>query len=105
MAGAVALLAMACGGASSGETVYRQVCASCHGMDGAGVAGSGRALQNNAWIQSHTDTEAVELILDGRPADHPENELGVDMPPRGGDPSLSHAEARAIVAYLRTLQP
>ena len=44
------------------------------------------------------------VIQVGRPAGDPLNDTGVDMPPRGGNPSLSDEDLAHIVAYLRTLQ-
>ena len=40
----------------------------------------------------------------GRPTSDPANTTGVDMPPKGGNPSLSEEDIDHIVAYLRTVQ-
>ena len=50
-----------------------------------------------------TDDQVVEFLKEGRRADHPLNEKGVDMPPKGGNPGLSDDDLRQIVAYLRSL--
>jgi disulfide bond formation protein DsbB len=45
----------------------------------------------------------VEFLNTGRPAEHPDNESGITMPPKGGNPSLSDDDLADIAAYLRTL--
>ena len=120
----LALLAAACGGGSSdggdngttattaatagdpanGETLYLQTCQSCHAADASGIEGLGRPLAASDFIGGMTDGELVAFIAEGRPADHPDNEAGVAMPPRGGNPSLSDDDLLDIVAFLRTLQ-
>ena len=49
------------------------------------------------------EADLVTLITSGRPASDPANSTGVDMPPKGGNPSLSEESIRDIVAYLKTL--
>jgi len=51
-----------------------------------------------------SDAELVEFIKMGRSVGDPANTTGVDMPPKGGSPSLSDQDIYDIVAYLRTLE-
>ncbi len=51
-----------------------------------------------------TDDEFVDFIKLGRPASHPDNTTGVDMPPKGGNPALTDDELYDVVAFVRTLQ-
>ena len=44
-------------------------------------------------------TEASDT---GRPAYHPDNTQGVDMPPKGGNPALTDDDLLAIIAFQRT---
>jgi len=64
----------------------------------------GKNLHGDEFIRSKTNDELVKFIQTGRPAWDPANTRGVDMPPRGGDPTLSDQDIHNIVAYLRTLQ-
>lgn len=91
------------GDAAAGENVYASSCATCHGPDAKGIEGLGKDLHNNAFVDGKTDTEMVDFIKVGRPAGDPANETGVDMPPKGGNPSLSDQDIYDVVAYLRTL--
>ena len=92
------------GDATHGEELYQGTCSTCHGPDAEGIEGLGRDLNNNEFIQSLTDPELIAFIEVGRPASDPDNEAGVDMPPKGGNPSLSDQDLQDIVAFLRTLQ-
>lgn len=107
------VLATACGGGSgggsadpavaAGKAIFDRICATCHGKDAKGLPKLGKNLHDNEFTQSQSDQELVEFLKTGRPATHPLNETGVDMPPRGGDPSISDADLVNVVAFLRTL--
>ncbi|MER3514081.1 MAG: hypothetical protein C4310_06580 [Chloroflexota bacterium] len=84
----------------SGEAV----CAACHGTDAKGLPGLGKDLTASQFVKSQTDEQLVEFIKKGRDTSDPANTTGVAMPPKGGDPSLTDDQLRAIVAYIRTLQ-
>ncbi len=80
-------------GPPDGAVVFDQRCAACHGADAEGLIGPG--LRDNAFIQSETDEGMVAFEKAGRP------QLG--MPAWEG--ILSEGEIRAVVEFLRTLQP
>ena len=63
----------------------------------------GKGLRDNAFSQALSDEELIAFLDEGRPATHSLNTTGIDMPPRGGDPTLSDEDLANIVAYLRTL--
>lgn len=86
-----------------GRVVYDRVCATCHGRDAMGIRMLGSALRDNEWVREQSDRELVKLLEEGRPATDPLNTTGVDMPPKGGDPSLSDEDLANVVAYLRSL--
>ncbi len=86
-----------------GQQIYGRICATCHGGDANGMPSLGKGLRDNAYTQSLSDSELVEFLKEGRSAADPLNETGIDMPPRGGDPTISDEELLAVVAYLRTL--
>lgn len=92
------------GNVAAGETLYQGTCATCHGPDAEGIEGLGKDLHNNAFIQSNTDDQMVAFLKVGRPASDPLNTTGVDMPPKGGNPSLSDTDLLDIVAFLNSLQ-
>ena len=92
------------GDATHGEELYQGTCAACHGADATGIDGLGKDLHNNEFTNSLTDPELIAFLEVGRPASDPLNTTGVDMPPKGGNPSLTDQDLQDIVAYLRTLQ-
>ncbi|MDX1503252.1 MAG: cytochrome c [Thermoanaerobaculia bacterium] len=107
-----ALVAAACGGGrpgpadpavQRGRAVFDRVCATCHGRDARGLPRLGKSLLGNQFTKSLSDDELVQFLKTGRPAFHELNETGVDMPPKGGDPSIPDDDLRAVVAFLRTL--
>lgn len=79
-------------------------CAGCHGADATGIEGLGKNLRTSEFLDGLSDAEAVTFLKEGRPAGHPLNTTGVDMPPKGGDPTLSEQDLLDIVAYLRGLE-
>lgn len=111
---AVALLATACGGGGGGEAVspqvaagqdlFRKTCASCHGQNAEGMERLGKNLHKNQFVRGKGDAELVTFLKEGRPATHPDNTRGVDMPPKGGNPALTDADLATIVTYLRSIQ-
>ena len=115
---AVALLAAACGGGggaeapaaaetaarAEGHELFKQTCAVCHGQGGEGMPALGKNLNANEFVNASTDAQLVEFLELGRPATHPDNTRGVDMPPKGGNPTLTDEDLAKIVTYLRSLQ-
>jgi mono/diheme cytochrome c family protein len=105
------VLLIACGGgsgaaggkAAAGEKLYNSNCALCHGQGGVGKPALGTDLRGNDFLAGLSDDEVVQFLEEGRRADHPLNDKGVDMPPKGGNPGLTDQDLRAIVAYLRSL--
>ncbi|MGI9666692.1 MAG: c-type cytochrome [Acidimicrobiia bacterium] len=88
----------------NGASVYSGTCATCHGTDLGGIEGLGRELAPSEFVAERTENQLAEFISIGRPADDPANETGVDMPPRGGNPSLSDQDLRDVSAYLKAQQ-
>jgi disulfide bond formation protein DsbB len=91
------------GDSGNGEQLFSQTCVACHGQGGVGIDGLGPTLIGNEFVGSLSDDDLVEFLNTGRPADHPDNESGITMPPKGGNPSLSDDDLADIAAYLRTL--
>lgn len=89
--------------AAPGQRLFVANCALCHGQNAEGKAMLGKGLQANEFVRNLSDQELVEFLKAGRRADHPLNERGVDMPPKGGNPGLSDEDLQLIVVYLRSL--
>jgi len=78
-------------------------CGACHGADAHGIPNLGKDLVGTDFVRSLTDDELVQFITTGRPIWDAANTTGVDMPPKGGNPTLTNDDILAIVAYIRSL--
>ena len=87
-----------------GHELFKATCASCHGQNAEGMPRLGKDLHANAFVESMTEEELVAFFKEGRPAFHPDNERGVDMPPKGGNPALQDEDLRLIAVYVRSIQ-
>jgi len=86
-------VAAAASAAVDGQQVYNAGCVACHG---AGIAGAPRVGDKDAWtdrISAGLDT-LVAHAIDGF-----QGSQGM-MPAKGGNPSLSDEEVRAVVEYM-----
>lgn len=88
-----------------GAKVYSSTCAACHGSSFEGIDGLGKALVPNDFVAEQSEEDLAAFIAEGRPADDPLNDTGVDMPERGGNPSLTDQDLRDVSAYLQAQQP
>jgi mono/diheme cytochrome c family protein len=86
-----------------GASNYGTYCIACHGQNAQGIAGLGPNLVANRYMARHDDDAVLQFVIEGRPADHPDNESGIAMPARAGFPNLEDEEIMTIIAYLRTL--
>ena len=73
----------------SGEQVFQNLCANCHGIDGALVPNVD--LGHGVFRQPYTDAQLVTVILKGIP--------NTPMP---GNPTMSEEQAQLVVDYLRS---
>ena len=89
------------GNAVDGAAVYSGTCSSCHGPDLGGLEGLGKPLAPSEFVTANTEDELVAFIEVGRPAGDPANTQGVDMPPKGGNPSLTDQDLHDVAAYLK----
>ena len=90
------------GDAVAGAELYGGTCQACHGPDGGGIDGLGKSLNPSDFVQAQSDAELVAFLKVGRPASDPDNTTGVDMAPKGGNPSLTDEDLEDIAAHLRT---
>ena len=89
LAAAIALLAPAVATAMDGKIIYAQTCAQCHAN---GVAGAPKTGDKAAWIQRLALGRDAMLttVLKGKGS----------MPAKGGNASLSDAEAKAAADHM-----
>jgi mono/diheme cytochrome c family protein len=90
------------GDAVAGEPLFQSTCAACHGPDAKGMPNLGKDLTTSDFLTETSDADFLEFIKTGRPASHPDNTTGVDMPPKGGNPALDDEDLVNIIAYVRT---
>lgn len=88
----------------AGAAVYAATCRACHGGDLEGIEGLGKGLLPSEFVSDMSEEELAAFIAVGRAADDPENMQGIEMGPRGGNPSLSDQDLRDVAAYLKALQ-
>lgn len=86
-----------------GATVYSGACRACHGASLEGISGLGKPLAPSEFVVVNTEEELAAFILIGRPRSDPANTQGVDMPPNGGNPSLTAQDLRDVAAYIKSL--
>jgi disulfide bond formation protein DsbB len=85
-----------------GRSAFQTTCSACHGLDARGIQGLGKDLVESPFIDGVTDRQLLAFITTGRPVYDPTNTTGIEMPARGGNPTLSDDDITAIIAYLRT---
>ena len=80
-------------GADAGA-LWSQHCASCHGKDGSGNTAMGKKLSVKDYTkdQGFSDADAEKVIKDGK------NKM------KGFKGKLSDEDAKALVAYVRSLK-
>jgi disulfide bond formation protein DsbB len=87
----------------SGAELYGQTCAVCHGKDAKGMPHLGKDLTASSFVQNQGDQGLLAFIIQGRPANDPENTTGIPMPAKGGNPGLTDEQILDIITYLRSL--
>jgi cytochrome c oxidase cbb3-type subunit 3 len=85
----------------TGETLFIDNCAVCHGWDASGGPGF-PDLRDGAWLWGGTAEDIHETLRVGINSQHDETRLG-QMPAFGRDQILERADIRALVAYVRHL--
>ena len=79
-------------------------CAGCHGPEAKGIEGLGKDMTTSVFIKGQTDEQLLAFVKVGRPASDPANTVGVDMPPKGGNPAMTDQQIMDVIAYIRSLQ-
>ena len=82
---------------ATGESTYQSSCVACHGADGVGVLPGVPDLTATDGPLALADEVLVKRIGDGFQS--PGSPMA--MPARGGNPSLSDEDLKAVVDYMR----
>ena len=83
--------------ARTGKAVFERSCIACHGQDGRGTLPGVPDFTTAGGPLTKPDQALQRSILDG--IRNPKSPVA--MPPKGGDPTLSTADASTVLAYLR----
>ena len=83
--------------AATGKAVYSQTCIACHGANGKGAIPGVRDLTASDGPLAKSDEELIKNISDGFQTPG----SAMPMPPRGGNPTLTEDDIKAVVIYIR----
>ena len=83
---------------AAGNAVYSQTCVACHGADGKGAIPGVADLTKADGALAKSDDELIKSITDGFQSPG----AALAMPAKGGNPSLSESDIKAVLAYLRS---
>src|SRR3546814_21095851 len=85
----------------SGQTLFRDNCSVCHGIDARGGPGYPN-LVAGAWLWGGDPQTIAETLRVGINADHPETRFS-EMAAFGRDQMLDRQAIQDVVAYVRSL--
>lgn len=91
------------GDIAAGSAVYTTTCIACHGANAEGIEGLGKPLAPNEFVASNSESDIAAFIKVGRKTTDPESVSGIDMPPMGGNPTLTDQDLLNVAAYLKSL--
>ena len=89
---------------AKGQTLFRSTCATCHGQSAEGIPALGKDLHGNTFVADNSVEELAAFFAEGRPANHPDNERKIEMPPKGGNVTLTDEHLRLIAVYVKSLE-
>lgn len=78
-----------------GQAIYLKACVACHGGDGTGAFPGVPDFAEGGRLKQPEDV-LVQRVMDGFQSPG----ASMAMPPKGGYPDLTEADARAVVRYL-----
>jgi mono/diheme cytochrome c family protein len=90
--------------AAFGQLLYSSNCTACHGPRGHGLPRQGVNLRESKFIAEHSDGQLIAFLRQGRVPADPASQMGMLMPPRGGNRTLDDPALADVVAFLRELQ-
>ncbi|MDA1089573.1 MAG: cytochrome c [Proteobacteria bacterium] len=80
-----------------GAAVFARSCIACHGIDGAGAMPGIPDLTDQKGALSKSDKVLLKSIVNGIDS----GSSPTPMPAKGGDETLTEAEARLVLDYIR----
>ncbi len=83
--------------AAAGKAIYSQTCIACHGANGKGTIPGVTDFTAKDSPLSKSDVELFKNVSEGFQS--PGSFMA--MPPKGGNPTLTEADVRAVLSYLR----
>src|SRR3990172_12432056 len=83
--------------APSGKDIYQGTCVACHGADGKGTLPGVPDLTSASGPMKAGD----ELILKRMREGYQSPGAPMAMPPKGGNPSLTDENLKAVIIYMR----
>ena len=83
--------------AAAGKAIYSQTCIACHGANGKGAIPGVADFTAKDGSLAKSDGELLKSISEGFQS--PGSFMA--MPPKGGNPTLTEADVRAVISYLR----
>ena len=89
--------AVAAGPSDEGKAVYETACITCHGANGKGVLPGVPDFTKQGGVLAKPDDVLLKHVTDGFQSPG----SAMPMPPKGGDPSLTEYQLRAVIRYLR----
>jgi mono/diheme cytochrome c family protein len=86
------------GNPAAGAQVFNQTCVACHGDDGKGIMPG-----MPDFTQAHGVLSLPTKVLEKRITDgFSDGKAPMAMPPKGNNSSLTQADIRNVIAYLRS---
>ena len=92
------------GDADFGQMLFAQNCTACHGPRGNGLPRQGVNLRQSKFVAEQSDGELMAFLRRGRAPADAMSQMGMLMPPRGGNRALDDAALQDIVAFMREVQ-
>lgn len=80
-----------------GQQVYQQTCVACHGANGKGLVPGTPNFNAEDGVLTKSDTVLIKHVMEGFQS--PGSPMA--MPAKGGNPSLTEEDIRAVIDYLR----
>ena len=85
------------GDIKAGKAIYNQTCIVCHGANGKGALPGVSNFKSADGPLMKSDAELAKSISEGLATPG----AALSMPAKGGNPSLTDDDVRALIAYLR----
>ncbi len=82
---------------AAGKAVYSQTCIACHGADGKGTIPGVPDFTDKNTPLTKSAAELMKNINEGFQS----KGSFMAMPSKGGNPTLTEADVRAVLAYIR----